>query len=342
MQTFLRLVILVPVLSGSSAAFPSQESHCTPPVPSLSSRLMHVGITHTWGGAITQLIPELPLCQNLVNNGLPDPGRSIQVAFWDDEESAICWPCDNGCQWRWNPTQGGSPCFPPTFYSGVLDHSTTSTLLSTHSNIYNFDYKDGISNIHVMQNVTLPKSNVVQLDYVFDNNDATHSTVGGQSVPVAFVNTVLTNPWRYTGTAPWTGAAAEAVNLPPNTQTLNFTTTEPWVAWTTSDGTRGLALYAPSGWRHDTWTMHRETSNNVHTMQNWAVFSLAPGQEITQRHFVIYGTLPVIRATVYELENRSWFSDVPFSSPFRPYIHTLFRNGVTSGCADTPPSVPAE
>jgi hypothetical protein len=131
------------------------------------------------------------------------------------------------------------------------------------------------------------------------------------------------------------------VIIPNNTHSENFTGTEPWVAWLRDDG-YGLGLYyhSPDG-LHSSWTMSRELSpppgTNTNTMQNWYVLNLQPGQTVQSRHFVIYGTLPIIRATVYEMEGRSWFQDVdPLQDEFR-FINTLFRNGVTSGCAGGPP-----
>ena len=229
-------------------------------------------------------------------------------------EEGNCWPCFVGCNWRWNPTQGGSPCASIYYSDTGKEIGETPNLIHSRSNIYNFDWKDGRSGIFVTQDLRLAMSNAIQLDYYLENQ-GTHSPDGTQSVPAAFMQPVLGHPWAYRGASPWTGAAATELNIPPNGRVdLNPPDAlEPWVAWIGNDG-NGLALYAPSTYLHHYWTVHREihepNSTNTNAVQSWIDFDLNPQQTFQTRRYVIYGTLPTIRATVYELEQRSWFQDV--------------------------------
>src|SRR5438067_1910233 len=72
----------------------------------LSNGTWQVGISSEWGGAITLL--RHVGGDNWVDNGLPDPGRSIQLSFYQSADPHVDgWPCAGGT-WGYNPVQAGT------------------------------------------------------------------------------------------------------------------------------------------------------------------------------------------------------------------------------------------
>jgi len=314
---------------------------CIIGTPAIEGRNLLVGFGPNWGGAITNITPK-GICTNLVNNGTPDPGRSVQVAFRRSEPPGSCWVCDAGCNREWNPTQGGSPC--NGHVSGYLNLDVLPGVVHTKSQIYNFDDDDGRSQVYVDQWTQIPKDNAIQVNYAVKSLEPASFT-DCQELPVAYLNPILNSAHRYTGASPWTAAPAETVSVPleapegsgPPAPFSN--TTEPWIAWIAADG-RGLGLYIPTGEVHTTWQFHRvypSGTTNTHVLQSWGCFTMNYGDQVNLRTHLIYGTLDQIRSTVYEYEGHAWFSDIPTGHAFYSWINKLFRNDITAGCALNPP-----
>lgn len=296
-QTILSTILLLLTLRGSARA-----QGCVIEGPAITSDTLGVSINPNWGGAITNITP-WSTCQNLVNNGIPDPGRSIQVAVRRQETDLGCWVCDAGCNNVWNPTQGGSPC--NGHVSGYTNFDQAPGVMHTRSQIYNFDDDDGRSNIFVDQWVLFARPNVLEIHYTVTNQEG-FAFFDAQEFPVAYLNPSLSTAYRYAGPNPWTYDTAEAVNVPVGEGKLpTFDTSEPWIAWIGSDG-YGLALYVPTWESHSRWQLHRvqpgPPSTPTNVLQNWFDMTMAPGQQVNQLAYVIYGTLDEIRARVYEFE----------------------------------------
>jgi hypothetical protein len=284
---------------------PSQASaQCSVENPSISNGTLQVAVSPSWGGAITNITPART-CVNVVNNGLPDPGRSIQLAFRRQEPGVLCWVCDANCNGPWNPTQAGSPCNGHLSGTDAVDQEPG--IIHTRSQpIYNFDDDDGRSNIVVDQWVLFARPNVVEVHYTVTNNEPSPFT-DVQSYPVAFLQPFLDRAYRYSGPSPWTYDTPEEVSVPVGENALPpFTTTEPWIAWIGSDGF-GLGLYISTWEKHTRWNLDRvypTGSTNTHVLHNWYEFTALPGQQYTQVAYLIYGTLDEIRTRVYEFEGR--------------------------------------
>lgn len=277
-------------------------AQCIVEGPAIANGTLMVSVSTSWGGVITNVTPART-CVNLVNNGIPDPGRSIQVALRRQEPTGTCWVCMAGCNREWNPTQGGSPC--NGHASGTTNVDQAPGVIHTRSQIYNFDDDDGRSNIFVDQWILFARPNVLEIHYTITNNEA-FSFTDAQEYPVAFLQPSLSHAFRYTGPSPWTYDVAEEVNVPEGENAmLAFPTTEPWIAWIGDDG-YGLGLYVPTWEKHSLWNFHRvrpgPPSTDTNVLQNWYNLTMFPGQQYTQLAYMIYGTLDEIRARVYELE----------------------------------------
>src|SRR5258708_6088700 len=98
----LRNVILVALLVVTLAP-PSWAQTIT---HSITNGTMTVGIDSDWGGAIVYL--NWNNNGNWINNGIPDPGRQVQVALYTQANYPNCWACDATCSWPWNPVQAGN------------------------------------------------------------------------------------------------------------------------------------------------------------------------------------------------------------------------------------------
>lgn len=281
----------------------------------LQSSELYVKISTQWGGAITEFTPTGG--QNLVDNGAPDPGRSIQTAFRRQDPPPIpdCWPCRTNppCNHVWNPTQAGSCA---NVGSGVISIEGNSEYLTTYAQLRNFEADSPsfppVSNVYLRQTLSFARANVLKLEYTVTNNE-TFAFEDAQEFPVAFLKPFLNRAVRYTGSQPFTGDWVEIVDVPCCTENLldHFTTTEPWIAWvpdyeivpTLTE--KGLGLYVPTGQPHLHWRFHRvvpQGSTATNVMQNFAYFRLEPGESQSVTVYLIYGNVAEIRDFVYEHE----------------------------------------
>lgn len=264
-----------------------------------------VGIDANAGGAITSLETDWTLPwlwnSNVVDNGLPDKGRQIQASLYHSGESypPNCWPCNPGCNWGWNPVQAGS-C--SNQGSGNLQVTQTSNSIYTRSRPLQWDNALGTSNVILEQELRFVLSNALKMTYTITNNES-FTIDRPHELPVAYLETRLSQPVAYTGAAPFTDGAVTQFNIPLGSS-VSPSATERWIAWLHPSGP-GVAIYMPlqSSAQPEVWTLGRlNDTAPTNYLQNWARLRLQPGQTKTIVVYLITGTVDEIRDAVYSLE----------------------------------------
>jgi len=267
---------------------------------------IRVGVNQAYGGSISFLSFQGGV--NWIDNGVPDPGRQVQVSFYTSGQSyPTCWPCNSGCNWGWNPVQSGS----------CQAGSGTQTISANSSSIYSmtqplqWDKDLGRSNVVVEQYLSFAAWNAVRIDYGVRNNEGfSFGNGSSHEFPVAYFEPVLDRPYGYIGDIPWAFKPATQLSVSSGVSTQAFPT-ERWTAWLNSSG-KGLALYVPRQRVFNEWRLTRLGSKNVpytNLIQNWSHFSLAPSQQYTASFYLVAGTVTQIQETVYAIEaqnRRGW------------------------------------
>lgn len=267
---------------------------------------IRVGINQSYGGSISYLAFQGGA--NWIDNGIPDPGRQVQVSFYTSGQSyPICWPCNSGCAWGWNPVQSGS-C---QTGSGTLTLTANSSSIYTKTQPLQWDKDLPRSNIEVEQFLTFAAWNAVRIDYAVRNNELfTFGNGSSHEFPVAYLEPALDRPFAYTGDIPWAFKAASQLSIPHATSTAAYPK-ERWTGWFNAAG-QGLALYVPRQRVFNEWRMMRLGASSVpytNLIQNWSHFSLSPSQQRMASFYLIAGTVNQIQTTVYALEalnRRGW------------------------------------
>lgn len=297
--------LLLGLVSLASVAF-STKSEAQVTTHYIDNGSIRVGINQNYGGAISYLTFQGG--PNWIDNGIPDPGRQVQVSFYSSGQSyPSCWPCNNGCAWGWNPVQSGS-C---QTGSGTVTLTANSTSIYTKTQPLQWDKDLPRSNVEVEQYLTFAAWNAVRIDYAVRNNEAfTFGNGASHEFPVAYFEPVLNQPYAYTGDIPWAFKAATALTIPHAVNTT-VNPTERWTGWFDSSG-KGLALYVPKQRVFSGWAMMRLGASSVpytNLIQNWSLFSLSPAQQRTASVYLIAGTVNDIQTTIYAIEalnRRGW------------------------------------
>jgi hypothetical protein len=317
---------------------PGATPTATPTALDLSQKVLNNGTLAVtfdpqWGGIIRYL--KYNNGPNWVNNGRPttgpvakqgDPGRQIQAALFlpPNPGPADPWVCPYRT-YNWlnpfNPTQGGSPCSraaDANAGSEVTNMTLTSTTMYTRTKARHFNpaYPGGeVSKAVIEQWSSFEPGmpNVMRLDFTATNNDVEGIT-GDQQVPCMFLEfDQFQTAYTYTGASPWTYDALEEVpaqNFPNETRRVSG---EDWGAWINQNTGVGLGLYVP---REGNRPYHfnfmydavAQGSTKYVLLDNWiqqtspSIPTILPnGGALSQRAYLVAGTLGEIRARVYQL-----------------------------------------
>jgi hypothetical protein len=293
----LRNVILVALLVVTLAP-PSWAQTTT---HSITNGTMTVGIDSDWGGAIVYL--NWNNNGNWINNGIPDPGRQVQVALYTQANYPNCWACDATCSWPWNPVEGGNACGSG---SGVQTVSATGTSIYSRTQPLQWNPRVGVagrSQTLVEQTLSFVASNVLQITYTITNNETFTIQGNNHESPVAYLDQSLSQAASYLGAQPWTGDFTTDITPPVGGSDTQYVATEDWVAWLIPGGV-GLGLYVPHSPYNDFWQVHKlqpAGTTPTNAVQRWAAIPLGPGQQYTWQAYLVAGTLPDIRSTIYSL-----------------------------------------
>lgn len=262
-----------------------------------------VGVSTDWGGAITYIAQLSD--PNIVNNGLPDTGRSVQISLYNAGETySNGWPCGGGV-WGWNPVQAGTMTAGSCVVSGsgVNSVSADSSHIYTNTTPYHWNPNLGRSNVTVEQTVQFQSGygNVIRVDYTITNNESFTVSNGsaGHEAPVAYINNTYGYATAYNGASPWTNDALSLVgDGDPGS-------TEPWVALLNNDPTidptraYGIGLYVadyPSGSHFNFGSVSGATA-----MQSWRNLTISPGGSASFSVYLVLGRMSNIRSTIYSL-----------------------------------------
>jgi hypothetical protein len=292
----LALVLATPRLR---AQFDYTDTICKTATVGGQDRFTCVGIDRNRGGAISHLSTDWYLF-NLVDNGLPDNGRQVQASFY--REGTVyppCWPCNSGCNWGWNPVQGGS-C---SSTSGYYNIETTTQSIFTQTQPLQWDNGLGRSNFFVGQYLRFVNYNTLEITYQLWNDESFNTGNASHELPVAYLEPILGVARAYTGSQPYTNGSVSTLSVAQNSF-VTVNATERWVGWFLSNG-KGVALYVPATPYPQTWRMGRLGSSSVPAtsyMQNWAGWNLQPDTPYATTVYLITGTVAEIRASVYALE----------------------------------------
>jgi hypothetical protein len=262
----------------------------------ISNGRWRVGLSTEWGGAITLL--QSVDGDNWVDNGLPDPGRSIQLSMYQSAEPHTnAWPCAGGT-WGYNPVQAGTmsvgTCQPMYSTAAVLSSSNAEVTTRTYWP-WNWNARLGKSNLVIDQKVSFQSGylNVVRIDYTVYNFEA-FTVSGAQEAPVAVFTNALPFRSAYVGDRPWTNAPLTVAS------DGRAAAAEEWVAATTvepNDPTAaGVALYAPDMPAGS--AMHTCCSS---TLQAFRDLTIAPGATASFTAYLVLGNIGAIRHAIYRL-----------------------------------------
>jgi hypothetical protein len=258
---------------------------------SITNGLVFVGIDSDWGGAIVAYTYQGR--PNWIDNGIPDPGRSVQVALYRGGEVYQCYPCTVGCAWGWNPVQAGSCSTGSGFIS--VDANESRIVVTTQPLQWNPG--PGRSNVLVTTRISIVHDRAVRVDHQVTNNETFTVSGAAQEWPVAYLISGLGRAFRYQGASPGTLDPPEEVAVPvgPN-QLPPFQTTEPWIAWAGVDAV-GLGLHVPFELNYE-WRFQRlqpQGTTSTNALQRWLYRDLAPGETSSFSVYLIAGSITEIR-----------------------------------------------
>lgn len=302
----LLITLLVVVLATVAATAHAQlytEWLCDFEVINGQNKYTCVGTDHDKGGAITYLTTDWS-STNLVDNGLPDPGRQIQASFYRENENyPNCWACNNNCVWGWNAVQAGSCSESKTsgYYNIQWSLTGGNPYIFTQAQLQKWDNQFGKADFFLGSHVRFLSYNTLAITYQMWNSEPIPTGNFRHELPVAYLEPFLGTPKSYVGSQPFTNAAVSTLPVPSN----NFYTvnaTEKWVGWFNSSG-QGVALYVPTTSYSQLWRMGRLSgSPQANYMQNWGLLNLQPETPYSTTVYIITGTVAEIRASVYALE----------------------------------------
>jgi hypothetical protein len=292
-------VFLLAIPEVVNAQFYYTEWLCEDETISGQYKYTCVGTDHDKGGAITLLSANWHT-GNLVNNGLPDPGRQIQASFYRQGENyPNCWACNSSCVWGWNAVQAGSCSESKT--SGHYNVQWAQSSIFTQAQLQQWDNQFGKANFFLGSYVRFLSYNTLAITYQMWNSEQVSTGNIRHELPVAYLETVLGTPKSYTGSQPFTNAPVSNLPVPSNSY-LTVYPTEKWVGWFKSSG-HGVALYVPDTNYNQLWRMGRLSgAPTANYMQNWGLLNLQPNTAYSTTVYIITGTVSEIRAAVYALE----------------------------------------
>lgn len=250
---------------------------------------------------------------NLLNNY--DTGRLVQQSYYgtygggnDGYEPGQF----SGMTWCYNPVMGGDK---GNTNSKIVDFVATSTSIYVKCRPMDWGKVNSPTYSYMESTYTLDGRNVIVNNRFTDYSPYTHVRAN-QELPALYVSEPLYRLVYCTDTTPWDHGNLDMVSGLPDWNGVwpTFKSTENWWAWVNGDDANpfGIGLYVPNV-TEVTGGIHKFGGNVGNDASKAAPTSyIAPLRQMTIRVFkpieysyaLICGTLPEIRASVYDLNDR--------------------------------------
>ena len=250
----------------------------------LDNGIVRVGVDLGQGGAIVEISHE---GYNLVDTN--DPGRLIQVSFWDDVNP------------NWNPIQAGDIT---GHLNPVTEHSSDSNSIYTKTrgiNWLNTSPEPEWLDVDIEQWVTL-EDQKVKVKYRVTHFGSDEHILHHQEFPSVYLRTELSDSITYSGNNPWNSDQVEFLGIIPG-QSKFVMPTEHWVSFVNAEDF-GLTIYSP----YHTLLWKAERILGVSDPNYIAVvdqFALTPGSVHETEVYFIVGNYPDSRQLIYNLESQN-------------------------------------
>jgi len=275
---------------------------------------IRVALDSAWGGAIVLVSYD---GRELVNRS--DPGREVQIALWDGEQTYD--PCA-GCSgtFGWNPVQAGD-----RYHRGspVIDDSLASDHLYTRTRPIEWypDNKGGgktgpvVTDIVMEQWISVARWDwrIIQVRYRVTYAGTTAHANSSQELPAVYVNGEYPRFVYYSGGAPWTNAAVIDTTLPVPPPVPILYMPEKWAALVDAQGF-GLTVYAPEQYPYGGGRLVPGTTGPMGRgtvyYRPLVYYSVLPGHLLTGSYVLIPGDYRTARRLIYSARDSMASADV--------------------------------
>lgn len=203
----------------------------------LNNDVLEVGVNLNWGGAIDFI--SYFGGPNIVDRGIPDPGRAIQVSLYDGDDYYE--PNKNWTgQWGWNPVQAGDRYLN---VSGAMDyHAETQNLIYTKCAPLEWN-GTGVSDIILEQWVSLEHEIAIRISYKITHIGDDSHAASRQEFPCVYLKIpfIVPSVVVYQEDFPWTNDNIKMFQQKVNAGELIYST-ENWVSLVDYQG-YGITLF---------------------------------------------------------------------------------------------------
>jgi len=268
----------------------------------INNNTLKVGVNLNWGGAIDYI--SYKGGPNIVERGLPDPGRAIQVSLYDGHdyyEPGANWYGE----WGWNPVQAGDR---NGRVSGYISYDRFRNIVYVKSRPLEWN-GTGPSDIFIEEWISFLSQypNVIQLSYKITHFGNDHHAGTWQELPCIYLKPTLNIPQVvvYQGAAPWTNDKkgikrfTQAINIPEK-----IYSSENWVALIDELNESGVIVYSKSEFKTSFALENRRSGApalpiNLIGVHSW--FSIPSGFDYQTDVYLIFGNWKEARRIIYEL-----------------------------------------
>lgn len=197
----------------------------------LDNGVLKVGVSLTYGGAITYLSPS-GSDRNLINNH--DKGRQIQQSYYAGQDRNRTAQGQNASwsPWPWNPVQAGDSFNNP---SHVLEATVTGGEIYTKVQPLLWDMNNELAEAHYEMWITLDENRVHVRSKLtcFRTDDDWTVVARHQELPAVYTIGALGTLYTYEGAEPFTQAPLTVIpsNWADHVNLGEF----PWTYWTASE-----------------------------------------------------------------------------------------------------------
>ena len=275
---------------------------------------IRVGLDTSWGGALVLLTYN---GRDVVNRS--DPGREVQIALWDGEQTYD--PC-SGCSgtFGWNPVQAGD-----RYHRGsmLVEDSLASDHLYTRTRAIEWypDNKGGGKTGPVGTDVVMEQWvsvarwdwRIILVHYRVTYAGTTAHANNTQELPAVYVNGEYPRFVYYSGDAPWTNAAVLDTTLPVPPPVPVLYMPEKWAALVDAHGF-GLTVYAPEQYPYGGGRLVPGTTGPMGLgtvyYRPLVYYSVLPGHVLTGDYVLIPGDYRTARRLIYSGRDSMASADV--------------------------------
>jgi len=206
----------------------------------LNNGTLKVSVNLNWGGAIDFISYQGG--PNLVDRGVPDGGREIQVSLYDGNAYYDSVNNNNWYgQWGWNPVQAGDRKGSVT---GHVDASKNGNLIYVRCRPLEWN-GSGPSDIILEQWLSLEYQKAIKIHYRTTHVGNDYHAAGWQEFPCAYFKPTWSIPYIviYQGNSLWTDDDSGIKKFPQPANMDSITSSENWIALVGEDNC-GVTLYS--------------------------------------------------------------------------------------------------